>query len=152
MVNSGALRYIHDIKLRDQMADYRGQIESFKDYNSHILQSIISNTFEVARLEDLHDLVSADTTETYIIDNHLPALKPFEALSDEQRNLLVFFYEGYVVQTQSDLVAIRRGHLSGNFSGALTPMISAGNPYNTYGTPGSVLITNGSFKNVPVFY
>jgi len=111
MVNSGALRYIHDIKLRDQMADYRGQIESFKDYNSHILQSIINNTFEVSRLEDLHDLVSADTTETYIIDNHLPALKPFGALSDEQRSLLVFFYEGYVVQG-TDLVAIRRLYAS----------------------------------------
>jgi len=26
------------------------------------------------------------------------------------------------------------------------------NPNNTYGSPGSVLITKGSFKDVPVFY
>lgn len=45
-----------------------------------------------------------------------------------------------------------KGHISGNFSGRLTPMISAGNPNNTYGTPGSVLITKGSFIDVPVFY
>jgi hypothetical protein len=45
-----------------------------------------------------------------------------------------------------------QGHISGNFSGRLTPMISAGNPDNTYGSPGSALLTNGSFKNVPVFY
>ena len=45
-----------------------------------------------------------------------------------------------------------KGHISGTFSGRLTPMISAGNPYNTYGTSGSTVITKGSFKDVPVFY
>ena len=112
MVNAGALRYIHDIQLRDSMASYRGQIESFKDYNAHILQSIINNTFEVSKLEDLNDIVSSDTTETYKMYNHLPRIKPFASLSDEQRNFLVFFYEGYVVQAQSDLVAIRRLYAS----------------------------------------
>jgi hypothetical protein len=50
-----------------------------------------------------------------------------------------------------NITSYSQGHISGNFSGILTPMIVAGNPNNTYGTPGSVLITNGSFKNVPVF-
>ena len=45
-----------------------------------------------------------------------------------------------------------KGRISGRFSGQLTPLITAGNPNNTYGTPGSVIITNGSFQNVPVFY
>lgn len=31
-------------------------------------------------------------------------------------------------------------------------MVTAGYPFNTYGAPGSVLITNGNFKDVPVFY
>lgn len=44
------------------------------------------------------------------------------------------------------------GHISGNFSGKLTPLITAGNPNNTYGAPSSVIITNGSFQNVKVFY
>jgi hypothetical protein len=51
-----------------------------------------------------------------------------------------------------NITSYSNGHISGNFSGQLTPMITAGNPNNTYGTPGSVLITNGSFQNVPVFY
>lgn len=51
-----------------------------------------------------------------------------------------------------NITSYKNGHISGNFAGALTPMISAGNPNNTYGAPGSVLITNGSFQNVPVFY
>lgn len=45
-----------------------------------------------------------------------------------------------------------KGHISGSFSGKLTPLITAGNPNNTYGTPSSVIITNGSFQNVKVFY
>jgi len=51
-----------------------------------------------------------------------------------------------------NITSYNNGHISGNFSGVLTPLITAGNPDNTYGTPGSVLITNGSFENVPVFY
>ena len=51
-----------------------------------------------------------------------------------------------------NVTSYKNGLISGNFSGQLTPMISAGIPYNTYGAPGSTLITNGSFKNVPVFY
>lgn len=51
-----------------------------------------------------------------------------------------------------NITSYTKGHISGNFSGVLTPMISAGNPYNTYGTASSVSITKGSFKNIPVFY
>jgi hypothetical protein len=51
-----------------------------------------------------------------------------------------------------NITSSANGHISGNFSGCLTPMIMAGNPYNTYGPSGSALITNGSFKDIPVFY
>lgn len=40
-------------------------------------------------------------------------------------------------------------HISGNFSGRLTPQLSAGTPV-IWGTSGSTVITNGSFTNVPV--
>jgi hypothetical protein len=51
-----------------------------------------------------------------------------------------------------NITSYKNGLISGNFSGQLTPMISAGTLNNTYGAPGSTLITNGSFQNVPVFY
>jgi hypothetical protein len=51
-----------------------------------------------------------------------------------------------------NVTSYKNGLISGNFSGQLTPLISAGNPNNTYGVPGSTVITNGSFQNVPVFY
>ena len=44
------------------------------------------------------------------------------------------------------------GHINGTFSGRLTPLITASTINNIFGTPGSVLITKGTFQNVPVFY
>jgi len=51
-----------------------------------------------------------------------------------------------------NITSYTKGHISGDFSGRLTPMVTAGYPTNTYGAPGSVLITKGVFKNIPVFY
>ena len=50
------------------------------------------------------------------------------------------------------VTSYKDGHISGNFSGQLTPAVIAGYPDNVYGTSGSVLIKNGSFSNVPVIY
>ncbi|MEJ0103991.1 MAG: hypothetical protein WDO19_16130 [Bacteroidota bacterium] len=46
-----------------------------------------------------------------------------------------------------DVTQYKDGHISGNFSGQLTPMING-----VYGVPSSVLIKNGSFNNVPIVY
>jgi hypothetical protein len=89
------LRYINNIELRDSMAAYRGQIETLKNYNIRILESIVNNTFEIAKLEDFHDIVSSDTSQSYNILAHTPAIEPFSNLSTEQRRSLVFFYEAY---------------------------------------------------------
>jgi hypothetical protein len=51
-----------------------------------------------------------------------------------------------------NITSYNNGHISGNFSGVLTPLITASTINNIFGDPGSVLITNGSFENVPVFY
>lgn len=51
-----------------------------------------------------------------------------------------------------NITSYKDGHISGNFSGQLTPLITPSNINNIYGPSGSVLITNGSFQNVPVFY
>src|SRR5207302_1995686 len=50
MVNSGALRYITNIALRDSMAAYKGLIENTRGYNSRLLQSIVNNTTEIKRI------------------------------------------------------------------------------------------------------
>ena len=107
MVNSGALRYITNIPLRDSMTDYKGQIEGARAYNARTLQSIVSSTFEVAKIIDFHDILTADTSHSYNILQHVPEIKPFGPLSVAERNSVVFFFEWYLVQAQADLRRLR---------------------------------------------
>ena len=44
----------------------------------------------------------------------------------------------------------RNGLIGGTFSGQLSPLLDANS--NTFGTAGSVVVTDGVFQNVPVFY
>ena len=62
------------------------------------------------------------------------------------------FVYGPTDSVSFNVTKYQNGYISGNFSGQLTPMISAGYPNNTYGVPGSVSIKNGTFSNVPIFY
>jgi hypothetical protein len=107
MVNSGGLRYISNIALRDSMASYKGQIENIKSYNARVIQAILSNQTDVVKLFDFHDMISTDTSRSYDVAQHKPVIKPFAPLTAEQRNLLVAFYEYYIIQAQSDLRRIR---------------------------------------------
>jgi hypothetical protein len=107
IVNSGALRYINNINLRDSMAAYKGQIEAVKDYNSHFTQTKMNNSYALSKLEDLHDIISSDTSQSYDLSQHLPEIKPFAPLSQQERNSIVFFYETFIVQAQSNLRRIR---------------------------------------------
>ena len=51
-----------------------------------------------------------------------------------------------------NITSYRNGLISGNFSGQLTPLVTASTINNIFGAPGSILITKGTFQNVPVFY
>jgi len=108
IVNSGALRYINNIALRDSMSAYKGMIETNRDYNLRMNQTLVNVTFDLSKLIDLHDVVSNDTSLSYDVTNHVPSIAPFAILSKEQRGSLVFFFESYIVQAQSDLRRIRR--------------------------------------------
>jgi hypothetical protein len=107
MVNSGALRYIANTALRDSIASYKNQIELAKAYNNEITDAIIKNTFEIGKIEDLHDYISADTSSSYNFLSHVPALKPFPKLTEEQRRQLITFYMFYMAQAQSNLRRLR---------------------------------------------
>lgn len=107
MVNSGALRYIKDIALRDSMSVYNSYIAATLAYNSQLTQSIINNTVTIGSFLDLHDVVSSDTSVSYEIENRLPLVQISALLTTEQRNRIVFFWESYVVQAQSDLRRLR---------------------------------------------
>ena len=103
MVNSGALRYIKDIGLRDSMSVYNNLIETTLNYNAQITEAIFSNTVGISSFFDFHDIVSSDTSMSYEIEHHIPVVQIPAPLTTEQRNRMVFFWESYVVQARSDL-------------------------------------------------
>ena len=107
LVSSGSLRYVSNLELRDSMSSYRSAIDISKDYNDRIIQSLLHYTFEISKIHDLHDVVPTDTAISFDRTQHIPDIQPFESLSGEQRRLLVFFYESYIVQAQSNLLRIR---------------------------------------------
>lgn len=49
-----------------------------------------------------------------------------------------------------NITSYTKGHISGNFSGQLTPLVQSGFSIQADGPP--VSITKGNFKDVPVFY
>ncbi|WP_207496993.1 hypothetical protein [Aridibaculum aurantiacum] len=60
-------------------------------------------------------------------------------------------YTRYATDSMSfTITSYANRRINGHFSGKLTPLV--GGTSNTYGTPGSIMVTNGTFENVPVFY
>ncbi len=49
-----------------------------------------------------------------------------------------------------NITSYNNGLISGNFLGMVSPVTAGGT--SLLGTPGSILITDGSFQNIPVFY
>jgi hypothetical protein len=52
-------------------------------------------------------MISSDTSQSYNVTSHVPSIEPFSDLKPEQRRSLVFFYEAYIAQAQSDLRRLR---------------------------------------------
>ena len=66
-------------------------------------------------------------------------------------------YLPFYIYAPTDRISINisshsNGYISGNFTALLTPVIDGSRIPYTYGAPSSIAITEGSFKNVPVFY
>jgi hypothetical protein len=62
------------------------------------------------------------------------------------------YMAGPIDSISVNITSVKDGHISGNFSGLLSPWVGATINSNIYGTFGSVSITKGTFKNVPVIY
>ena len=107
MVSSGALRYINSIALRDTMGAYKSQMEITKAYNTRILQTLANITFDISKILDFHDIITTDTSRPYDVVPYTPQMRQFPAMSPSERNSVVFFFEAYVIQAQTDLRRLR---------------------------------------------
>ncbi len=103
MVNSGGLKNLDNLTLRDSMSTYVGQIEYFEAYNSIIYNRLGNALPEIAKLEDLHDWGPHTTNPDYV-----PETLPYPKLTERERRLMIYYYAVNRVQISSDMTLIGR--------------------------------------------
>lgn len=103
MVNSGGLKNLDNLSLRDSMSTYAGQIEVFEAYNSIVYNRLGNVLPEIAKLEDLHDWGPHTTNPDYV-----PETIPYPELTERERRLIINYYAINRVQISSDMTLIER--------------------------------------------
>ena len=95
MVNSGGLKYIHDVAFRDSLTKYEGVIYNFEKYNE-IVDDYRSDAFpDESSIEPLYSMV-LNAGDANV------AIAPFAKLSQKERTEILNFYSIYLVRYISD--------------------------------------------------
>ncbi len=103
MVNSGGLKNLDNLTLKDSMSTYIGQIETLEAYNSIVSIRLGNVLPEIAKLEDLHDWGPSINNPDYV-----PETMPYPALTERERRLIINYYTINRVQVSSDMLLIER--------------------------------------------
>jgi hypothetical protein len=114
--------------------------------NNHQLECLKSNGYLFSGVSNSGDLVFTFYTDSLKLQNYR-----YTSMDLGPTYVTTFgnpqYLYGPADYMSFMITSYTNGHISGNFTGKLTPQMN-----NIYGTAGSTLITNGSFKNVPVIY
>src|SRR5450432_409977 len=103
MVNSGGLKNLDNLALRDSISTYVGQIETFETYNSLVYNRIGNALPEIMKLEDLHDFRIRESDPDYI-----PEIMPYPKLTEGERRLTIYYYANNRSQLSSDVIMIEK--------------------------------------------
>ena len=111
---------------------------------NHILSCDKSNGFVLGCYEN--DFVFSFFTDTLKVGNYTYPASWGPSYVVSYNNVPEYIY-GANDYMSVNITSYKDGHISGNFSGLLTPGSN-----NAFGPTSSVVIKNGTFTNVPVFY
>jgi hypothetical protein len=103
MVNSGGLKNLDNLALRDSISTYVGQIETFETYNSLVYNRIGNALPEIMKLEDLHDFRIRDSEP-----EHIPEIMPYPELTEGTRRLMIYYYANHRGQLSSDVIMLEK--------------------------------------------
>jgi len=103
MVNSGGLKNLDNLALRDSISTYVGQIETFETYNSLVYNRIGNALPEIMKIEDLHDFKYSTSDP-----DHIPEIMPYPKLTEGERRLMIYYYANHKGQLSSDVVMIEK--------------------------------------------
>jgi hypothetical protein len=102
MVNSGGLKNIDDVKLKDSLSGYVGEIENFEVYNAISYNRLANALPELMKLEDVHDFLPQIEDRDII-----PVISPYPVLTERERRLIVYYYTNFAIQFKGDKRLIR---------------------------------------------
>ena len=117
----------------------------------HTLECVKSSNYVLSGITSSGDFVFTFFTDSLKVGNYNYASSYGPMYISTFQGKAQYVY-GPTDHMSFNVTTYNDGHISGNFSGQLTPVITPGFPNNIYGVPGSVSIKNGSFTNVPVAY
>ncbi|HSZ87582.1 MAG TPA: hypothetical protein VK787_16230 [Puia sp.] len=103
MVNSGGLKNIDNIKLRDSLSEYVGRIDGFEVYNSISYNRLANALPELMKLEDVHDFSPQIQDQ-----NIIPVISPYPELTERERRLIIYYYTNFTIQFKADKRLIHR--------------------------------------------
>ncbi|HYM93545.1 MAG TPA: hypothetical protein VET23_05350 [Chitinophagaceae bacterium] len=101
LVNSGGLKYLDNVKLKDSLSKYAGLIKDFEMYNSNVDNYRASAFPNVTGLEDYHDLFNHEP-------NHVPVMMPYPKFTELQRREITNFYSIYRVRYEVNIEMLKR--------------------------------------------
>jgi len=100
LISSGSLRFIENKELKAGMANYQYQINNYINYNDRVINTLNNMLGEYGKIIDTHDFWNGEKWKNF--QTYTPEMKPF-ALSEEQRNFVIFRNKGFSIQFQSGL-------------------------------------------------
>jgi len=113
---------------------------------THTLECVKSNGYVLSAISSSGEFVFTFFTDSLMVGNYTyPSTWGPMYVTDFQGSPQYVYNPTDIMSF--DVTTYKDGHISGNFSGQLTPK-----PNNIYGVPSSVSIKNGSFNNVPIVY
>ncbi len=99
MVNSGGLKNIYNLALKDSMAVYSELIQQLENYNAYIFDLRSANSPEIGMLEDFHDFAGPD---------HIPSIDNYPDLTERERRFIIYYYRTLFLRSLSDKNLLQR--------------------------------------------
>ena len=111
LLNSGGLKNIPGISLRDNMAAYYDAINNLRDYDLRMMQLKNPIYPGVIEIEDLHSFWKPNAADPENPRGLIPDMDLFEPMTRGQRRVIINYYRQFFIQMRADhslLIGIMR--------------------------------------------
>jgi hypothetical protein len=136
-------------KVNGTLVSFTVQNANQQNYNNFTLACVKENYYSLQAVEEFNQFTFNFYTDSLAKGHYLyRGNGPMFFINHNGKNLFTYVLSDSM---SVNVTSYDNGRFSGNFTGVLTPLESSG-IVDIYGLPSSVRITEGSFRNIPVFY